>query len=69
MQNSEVINAIAFAAVSHACLEDISTAFIINLDDIGFELRVGKNSKVYVPTVIKRELDEINQDIKSNSRY
>jgi hypothetical protein len=53
MQTSEVLNAIAFAAVSHACLEDISTAFIFNPDDIGFEPGVGKNSKVYVPTAIK----------------
>ena len=64
MEKGDLRNAISFAAVSHACLEGISPAFIFNSDDVGFELGGGKDNKVYVPTEVKRELTLINQGIK-----
>ncbi len=51
-QKGDLRNAIPFAAVSHACLEGISPAFIFNSDDVGFEVGGGKDNKVYAPTEV-----------------
>ena len=50
-EKADLRNAIAFAAVSHACLESIS--------DVSFELGVGKDNKVYVPPEVKQELAQL----------